>query len=256
MGPGSDVSGEPALTVLAASNRSLLEATRIVLATPDLPDLVLIGGLAVTTRVSSAGAVHRATTDIDLVTTYREPEPEAVDVIAAHQGSATRPLVVGGVKVDIIPTNPITDVDLEGHEDQHVLFLAGHRWAFETAQAERLAVAGEEQLTVPVATAAGLVAAKSHAVGFPSVTRRATKHGADLLDLFRLVDLFGRDGTLVDELRAGPAELARIIADVCDREVTSNPIAAAHKMASASPTPVEADDVADIIGEFVNDLRR
>lgn len=250
------MSGDPALTILAASNRPLLEAARIVLATPDLPDLVLIGGLAVTTRVSAAGVVHRATTDIDLVTTYQEPEPEAVEVIAARQGSTTRPLVVGGVKVDIIPTNPVDDIDLEGHEDRHLLFLAGHRWAFETARNERLAVADEEPLAVSVATAAGLVAAKSHAIGYPSNTRRATKHGADLLDLFRLVDLFGRDGTLADELRAGPAELARIIADVCDREVTSNPIAAAHQMTSASPTPVEATDVAGVISDFVSGLRR
>ena len=69
---------------------------------------LIIGGIACILH----GHV-RATTDIDLVTTYREPEPEALEVIAVHQGSATRPLVVGGVKVDIIPTNPVDDIDLE-----------------------------------------------------------------------------------------------------------------------------------------------
>lgn len=250
------MSGEPELTVLAASNRPLLDAAKIVLTTPGLPDLVLIGGLAVTTRVSAAGALHRATTDIDLVTTYLEPEPEVAEMIAAEHGSDTHPLLVGGVKVDIIPTNPVDDIDLDGHEDQHRLFLAGHRWAFETAQDERLAVPGAEPLSISVATPAGLVAAKSHAIGYPSNTRRATKHGSDLLDLFRLVDLFGVDRTLADELRDGPAELARVIADVCHREIISNPAAAAHKMTSASPTPVEVADVADVIGGFVDDLRR
>jgi hypothetical protein len=160
------------------------------------------------------------------------------------------------VKVDIIPTSPFDDIDLDGHEDPHRLFLAGHRWAFETAHDERLAVPGAEPLSVSVATPSGLVAAKSHALGYPSTTRRATKHGSDLLDLFRLVDLFGVDGTLADELRDGPAELARIIADVCEREITRNPAAAAHKMTSASPIPVAMDDVVDVIGEFVSDLRR
>jgi hypothetical protein len=58
----------------------LLEVTRTVLATPGLPDVALIGGLAVTMRVSAAGAGHRATIDIDLVTV--DADPEAVEVLA------------------------------------------------------------------------------------------------------------------------------------------------------------------------------
>lgn len=160
------------------------------------------------------------------------------------------------MKVDIIPTDPVADADLEGHEDGHRLFLAGHRWAFETARGERLTVPGAEPVPVAVATPAGLVAAKGHAVGYPSAARRATKHGSDLLDLFRLVDLFGVDGSLADDLRDGPAGLARIVADVCDREITANPAAATHAMTLASPIPIALDDVADVIGAFVDDLRR
>lgn len=115
---------------------------------------------------------------------------------------------------------------------------------------------GGTPLALHVATPAGLVAAKSHAVGFPSSTRRATKHGSDLLDLVRLVELYGGGQSLTDSLRSGPAELARIIADICDREILANPIRAARTIEAVSPTPIDPDDVADIVEGFVYDLRR
>lgn len=248
------MSGDAALT-LPSSNAPLLEAARAVLATPGLPPVALIGGLAVTVRVSATGALHRATNDIDLVTVYLEPDPEAVELIASAQGSEDRPLVVNGVKVDVIPTSPVDEADLDGHEDGHRLFLAGHRWAFETAEDERITFPGGTPLRLRVATPAGLVAAKSHAVGFPSSTRRSTKHGSDLLDLVRSVDLYGADEELASSLRAGPSELARIIADVCDREILTNPIRAARAIADASPTPIDPDDIGDLIRGFVDDLR-
>lgn len=250
------MSGDPALILLPASDGPLLDAARAVLATPGLPPVALIGGLAVTARVSAAGALHRATNDIDLVTIYLEPDTEAVELIASAQGAEARPLLVNGVKVDIIPTSPVDDADLDGHEDRHRLFLAGHRWAFETAEEARLTVPGATPLLVQIASPAGLVAAKSHAVGFPSSTRRATKHGSDLLDLLRLVDLYAANDALADALRAGPAELARIIADVCDLEILANPIRAARTIEAVATTPIDPEEVADIIGDFVDDLRR
>lgn len=128
------MSGEPPLTTLPASSRPLLEAARTVLATPGLPPVVLIGGLAVTTCVSAAGVEHRATVDIDLVTTYLEPEPEAAELIADAHHSAQDPLLVDGVKVDIIPTNAVSEADLDGLDDGSRLFVSGHRWAFETSR--------------------------------------------------------------------------------------------------------------------------
>lgn len=83
------MSGDPPLIALPEYNRSLLEATRTVLATPDLPPVVLIGGLAVTMRVSAAGAAHRATVDIDLVTV--DVEPEAVKVLADAHATPKQP---------------------------------------------------------------------------------------------------------------------------------------------------------------------
>jgi hypothetical protein len=119
-----------------------------------------------------------------------------------------------------------------------------------------LATSDSQPFIVRVASPAGLVAAKSHAVGYPSTARRALKHGSDLLDLFRLVDLYDADGSLTQQLRTGPPELARIIADVAERELIVNPAAATNTMASASPTPIDVDRVTDAIETFVDGLRR
>jgi hypothetical protein len=251
------VSGEPPPILLPPSDAPLIEAARAVLATPGLPAVALVGGLAVTARVSAAGVVHRATNDIDLVTVSRAPDPEVVELVAAAQGSPDgHHLAVEGVSVDIIPTSAVDDADLEGQEDRNRLFLVGHRWAFETAAAELLSVPGGEPLSVRVATPGGLVTAKSHAVGFPSSVRRATKHGSDLLDVLRLVDLYGADDALAHAVRDAPGDLARIVADICEREILANPVRAAHAITLAALTPTDADDVADVIGAFVEDLRR
>ncbi len=97
--------------VLPGHSRRLLDAARTVLATPGLPPVVLVGGLAVTMRISAAGVGHRATVDIDLVTI--ETEPEVVEVLAeAHQTDRHR-LLIEGVKVDLISTLAVDSDDLD-----------------------------------------------------------------------------------------------------------------------------------------------
>lgn len=246
------MSGDPPLILLPEHSSGLLEVTRTVLATPGLPAVALIGGLAVTMRVSAAGAGHRATIDIDLVTV--ETDPDAGEVIAEAHHADPRTLVIDEVKVDLIATSAVTDDDLDGLEDKDRLFVVGHRWAFESAVPSRLAVLGADPVTVDVATPAGLVATKSHAVGYPSSRRRATKSASDLLDLFRLVDLYDREGELSGELRGAPGGISRIVADVAQDQVLTNPAAAATKMAAASPAPIEAGDVEAVIETFVDEL--
>ena len=231
----------------------LLEAARAVLATEGLPPVVLIGGLAVTMRTSAMGSAHRATVDIDLVTI--DSDPTADEVLAAAHDATSQPPVIGDVKVDLISTSPLTEADLDGLDDHDRLFLCGHRWAYETGERTRLLTPSAAVLEVSVATAAGLVATKSHAVGYPTTRRRATKHAADLLDLFRLVQLYDPRGELSENLRDGPAELARIVADIAEREILTNAARAAQQMAGATPTPIDPDDVHDIIGDFVAELR-
>lgn len=108
-----------------------------------------------------------------------EAQPTAVEVLAA----ARQPLMIDHVKVDLIATSPITEEDLDGLDDRNRLFVAAHRWAFEDGQLARLTTATSEPLTATVATTAGLIATKSHAIGYPTNRRRATKHASDLLDL-------------------------------------------------------------------------
>ncbi|MCB1007215.1 MAG: hypothetical protein KDB35_23730 [Acidimicrobiales bacterium] len=204
-------------------------------------------------RVSAAGVGHRATIDIDLVTV--DAEPEAAEVLADAHHADPQPLIIDEVKVDLIATSPVTDDELDGLEDKDRLFVAGHRWAFEGAEPSRLTVQGAEPVAVKVATPAGLVASKSHAVGYPTSRRRATKSASDLLDLFRLVDLYDRDGGLNDELRRAPGGIGRIIADVAQDQILTNPAAATSKMNSASPAPIEVGDVEAVIETFVDGLR-
>ncbi|MGH8985377.1 MAG: hypothetical protein ACRDY6_16075, partial [Acidimicrobiia bacterium] len=175
-----------------------------VLTAPDLPAVALIGGMAVNIRLSTAAGAHRATRDLDLVA--NEATPTAVEVLSRGGGKARdQTVVVDGIEVDIIETHPVSDRDLEGLEDGQRLFVAGHRWALETASVVRVAPAGDASgVAVPVAGAAGLVTSKSHAAGHPRAARRETKHGGDLYDIFRLVEVFDAQGVLRSELAAAP----------------------------------------------------
>jgi hypothetical protein len=250
--PGFIVSGDPPLIFLPDRNSALLEVARTVLATPGLTDIALIGGLAVTMRVSAAGVDHRATVDIDLVTI--ESDPEVADILASAHGSERRSLLIDQIKVDLIVTSPVTNDDLDGLTDNDRLFVAGHRWAFEEAESSLLTARGAEPIAIAVATPAGLVATKSHAIGYPTPLRRSTKMASDLLDFFRLVDLYDREGALAAELRVAPGGIAAIVADVAQREILANPTAATNKMASASPTPIDVRNVVTATEAFVDEL--
>jgi hypothetical protein len=69
-----------------------------------------------------------------------------------------------GTKVEVIGTGAIEEADLEGLDDLEIFFVAGHRWALETATPMRLT--GDEGIsaTVPVARASALLAMKLHAI--------------------------------------------------------------------------------------------
>jgi hypothetical protein len=233
------VSGDVPLIVVEAHNRPVIATVREVLTRPGLPAMTLIGGLAVAVRVGAMGTAHRATTDVDFVTAEIATDA-AVEVVG----------------VDLIVTHAVDERELDGLDDDQRLFVAGHRWAFERGTPMRLAASDDEFVELAVATPAGLVATKSHAVGFPNSRRRANKQPSDLLDLFRLVDAYDIDGALVAELRAGPNALARIVADVTQRSVLDNPARAAMQMATASPAPIDRDRLADVMQTFVEGLRR
>lgn len=247
------MSGDPDEIVLADHHSELVEAARAVLATSNLPPVVLIGGLAVAMRVGTVGQPHRATVDIDLVTT--EADPAAVEILADAHHSARQPLVVEGVKVDLIETTAASATDLADLEDDDRLFIAGHRWAFETGILTAVRVAGGEALAAQVATPAGLVVTKSHAIAAPSTRRRSTKMPSDLLDLYRLVERYDRRGAVSQEIRSVPGEIAAVIASVVEREILANPAAATNKMRAASLSPIGNVEVVEVMETFVEDLR-
>ena len=234
-----------------------MRAAAAVLATKGLPRVVLVGGLAITTRIALAGQSHRATTDIDLVTAYQEPEPEAFDLLVAAHDAPDPPLVVEGIKVDVIPTAALDEFDVTGLTDDDRLFLTGHRWAYERAEPVTLTAPDSDlhAVTMDIALTPGLIATKAHAAGYPRAQRRAEKHASDLLDLYRLIAVFDVDGSAAAVIRSGPPGLAHLVADVCDHRILDNPAAAARAMATASLEPIERADVADSVGDFVAALR-
>ena len=246
----------PPLVVLPARLAAMVRALH-ALDVPGMPAVAVIGGMAVNIRLSTVADAHRATQDIDLVA--HDAVPGAFDILAHdHPARRDQSVVVDGVTIDVIVTHPVTDDDLDGLADDQRLFLAGHRWALDSAQPVRIAVGTDAAvILVPVATPAGLVAAKSHAAGYPRAARRATKHAGDLYDLFRLVEVFDSAGQLRDELSAAPGQIGRLVADVVIAEILANPARAAHQMGVASLAGLpRADRVRDVLEPFVDELRR
>lgn len=221
-----------------------------------MPPVAIVGGTGVNIRLSTRGDAHRATPDIDVV--VGEHDPEAIEVLAGgHERVSDHTVLVAGVEVDVIPTGQATDdqlADLENDGDR--LFTAGHRWAYETATIVRITTLGPDAPTVsvPVASAAGLVAGKSHAAGYPRPGRRANKHGGDLFDLYRLVEVFDADGSLRAELGEAPGGIGRIIAAVVRTEILANPARAMRQMSSSSPVPLAVDRIVDALEPFADDL--
>ena len=150
----------------------------------------------------------------------------------------------------------MTDEDLDGLDDGDRLCLVGHRWALDTAGAVRLTTVGGPApiVDVPVAAPAGLVAAKCHAAGYPRATRRATKHGGDLYDLFRLVEVFDARGALRAELAMAPGGLGQLVAHVVQTEVLVNPPRGMRQMSEAASTALDIDRIVDVVEPFVAEL--
>lgn len=237
--------------VVPAGIDSLLDAVALVAAS-DAGPVALIGGLAIAARVSTAALPHRVTIDIDLVA--EDTDPAVITVLTSIGTESKGSLYLADIKVDVIATMPVTDDDLDGLDDGQRLFLAGHRWALETAEPLRLTGASGDDVTLPVAMPPGLVATKGNAVGYPSATRRATKHGADLYDLFRLVEVFDISGELAVAVAHAPCGIARIIADVVRREIYADPVRARNQMALATDRPLDVEDVITIFETFVQGL--
>jgi hypothetical protein len=229
----------------------MLDALRALVA-PDVPPLALVGGLAVNLRLAGGADAHRATRDIDVVS--GDDTPGVIDVLGVD-ATHTQTVHVGEFDVDVIATLPVGSDELDGLDDANRLFFLGHRFAFDTATRLQLGTRDRQQIVdIPVATPAGLVAAKSHAVGHPRAIRRATKHAGDLYDVFRMLEVFDADGPISDAIAHAPHDLGPLVAQVLQREILVNPAKAAHQMSIASQDLLDADRVTDAIEPFVETL--
>jgi hypothetical protein len=244
----------PQVVILPRALGHLIRALD-ALTVSDMPAIAVIGGMAVNIRLSTLDAAHRATLDIDLVS---GDHPTAVEVLSrSNELTRANTVVVHGLEIDIIETVDVHEDDLAGLGDDAKLFVAGHRWALDTALPVRITTVGTNPLTVDVAVAtpAGLVAAKSHAAGYPRAARRATKHGGDLYDIFRLVEVFDTQGGLRAQLADAPYGLGRLVAQVAVVEFLTSPARAMRYMTPSTTTALDADRIHDVMEPFVVALR-
>jgi hypothetical protein len=182
------------------------------LAITDLGAFAVVGGVAVAARL---GRAHRATVDIDTVVDD-DTLPSALDVLrnldgaSAGDGPAYR-VYLDGTRVEVIGTSAVTEPDLDGLDDRQVLFVAGHRWALETATPVTLTGDGGIRATVPMARASALVAMKLGAIQDRRATGGLDKRGSDAWDMYRLLtDL--DIGVIAAEVRSTVAPLRRALA--------------------------------------------
>ena len=123
----------------------MLVALRELTAT-NVPPLALVGGLAVNLRLAVGDEAHRTTRDIDVVA--GDDIPGVIDVLGEQRDpTRTQTVMVGDFEVDVISTLPVTPDYLDGLDDATRLFVAGHRFAFDTATTMRSGLAAPKQTT-------------------------------------------------------------------------------------------------------------
>lgn len=218
--------------------------------------LTVIGGVVVMARVALA---ERATGDLDAAIDVPLDGQATVALLdAAGVGHAVGPaapqrIEVGGVPVDVIDTSPVLDA-LDGFESRDVLFLGGHRFAVETAEAVELR-AGSVAVLTHLARASALVATKLHA----ALYRRAQaeqKKASDVFDLYRILQV--ADWKAASSELAAVALLASVVADGLDAALVQDATRAARRLAGsgvAAMTAIGPADLTAVGGGFAEALR-
>jgi hypothetical protein len=193
------------------------------LADAQLGVFAVIGGVAVTARL---GRAHRATADVDTVVDDDSP-PDALDVLRHLDGAVSddaraHRVYLDGTEVEVIGTGAVTEPDLDGLDDRQILFVAGDRWALETATPVTLTGDGAVSATVPVARVSALVAMKLHAIQDRRVGGGLDKRASDAWDIYRLLtDL--DIGVAAGELRSTMAPLRRVVAAAATEILVERP---------------------------------
>jgi hypothetical protein len=240
------------------STSHLVRAAARVFALPGFRPAALVGGLAVTARLAN---VHRATNDIDAVAGGEGPG-EALESVGERATGERGRIEVDGVKIDVMPTSPITLAELPDDELDR-LFVIGHRWALETATPLTIDVADQrgstiESASVTVATVPALVACKLHAIA-DRRDARAEKRESDAVDLLRLVGDLVRIPDATRELAAAPFGLAQLVSAQIERWFIDGRLRMARLAqlggASGPVEPADVETLGRLVHGMINEVR-
>jgi len=242
------VPGEIVTFAMGGNATTLLAALR-ALSAEGSTEFVLVGGLAVASRLNT---FHRATQDLDALTgaDRQRFSDLAIDVIPGAVMRDTD-LVVNGVRVDIIDIDartPISAVDaLENPLDR--LFVAAHLFAHTDAGVLTLK-SGDVETAVRIASARSLLMTKLHAYLNPRRDNR--KRPSDALDIHRL------GGQLVAEPRRTLADLkmpevVRTSAVWGLEQIRIRPAEMSRRLAVIG-TPTTTTEVGALISLMIEDL--
>jgi hypothetical protein len=215
----------------------------------------VIGGLAVSCRLAQA---HRATGDVDtLVETTSPTALQRITAAVGHRDPDSGTLTVDGVTVDVIDTEAITSDDLDGIDGPDRLFVAGHRYALESATVATV-VAGTAtdapSASFPLATPAGLIGTKVHALQ-TRPDRNSPKRSTDLYDIYRLTA--AHHDAIVVALRDAPFDLGQLVIGALHETVLDDPTRAVRPLRLADDVALNtltADDLVDVLGHLADDL--
>lgn len=210
------MSGDPIL-IVAAEDSDVARFVDAISRLPyDLPDWVLIGGVAVVLRV---GGTHRATVDIDTLARESNRLVELLVGFGSEQRAAHKLIVPIATQLDVMAVGSVPDRSLV--EPSEYVFAVAREWAFTTATIESVEVLNERgrlvaSATMRVATTGGLIALKSVSLPRRADSNNPAKATSDTIDLLALIETES-----VEEVSAAisdaPPALRQWIMNTCRR---------------------------------------
>jgi hypothetical protein len=206
------VSGE--IRLVAPADSVIVRSVRALARFPADEPWVLIGGIAVFTRL---GSVTRPTADAD---TVANSQAQLLDRLVAEDptiivGNGDVTVSVDGVDVEV-DVMDLADEPLPLNTERRAFALA-RRFAIRTAVAEAVSVidvTGDvvAEATLPIATIPALVALKTVSMVRRPNSNHPEKVGSDIHDLVRLIDAAGA-GTVGATIAEATPELASWMAE-------------------------------------------
>jgi len=237
------VSGEP--VVLAAGSAPLVAAAGHATRTAGVR-AVVIGGLGVICRLQRA---HRATGDVDTATDGHD----SVSLVARIPGATLdgKDITIDGVVVQVIDTYQLDDDVGDVEPERNRLFIVSHRYAYETAEPVRVLAGDRVDETLEIATPAGLLATKAHAL---EDRHEARKRASDATDIIGLLDT--RHDEIIDALAQSPHDLGGMVARSLRRTLIDEAARRARDLIAYGEADwaLSADEIANIAHPLCDQL--